>query len=92
MLFSGSSKRLVFYHKKNLREVSPTNFDKGEPVNSDAPITRPFKRKLFPNELQTRKFTSTILISHNDAWKLPFTANQTGKLFHQTLRQDYRLP
>ncbi|KAF2672742.1 hypothetical protein BT63DRAFT_436614 [Microthyrium microscopicum] len=45
---------------------------KGEPVNSDTPVTRPFKRKLKPQDITRRSFPTSVLVSHAEAWQLPY--------------------
>ena len=47
---------------------------KGQPVNSDTPITRPFTRKLDPGEVN-RTFPTSVVSSEVDVERLPFQLN-----------------
>jgi hypothetical protein len=48
--------------------------EKGAPVNSDAPISRPFTRKLDPHQL-SRSFPTSVVTSNVDVDQLPLQLN-----------------
>jgi hypothetical protein len=56
---------------------------KGQPVNSDTPITRPFTRKLEPGELN-RTFPTSVVTSDVDVRNLPLQLDNGMSTFFKT--------